>query len=250
MRSFFVVAFTIGVILVAAANPAVAGGSIRGSSIKILRRYLLDEDNNEEGEDNKCKDTPGQIQTGGGEDGNETFNCRKIKRNGLCEKKHVGKHLYESCQKSCDICEEEFETTDAPTGDLLNLDIELEIKKELEAEGGVYESPSATPTQSPINPLTNTPTEYPSAYPTTQPSTLVPTDIALLSVTDEPTIEAIFDIDFELEFDTPVPETATPTLSPTTPFTDTPTESPSRYPTVAPTVDMLAGMFEDLDDES
>ena len=47
MRSFFVVAFTIGVILVAAANPAVAGGSIRGSSVKILRRYLLDEDNNE-----------------------------------------------------------------------------------------------------------------------------------------------------------------------------------------------------------
>jgi len=239
MKSFFVVTFTVAVILVAAANPITAGGSIRGSSVKILRRYLLDEDDNEE--DNKCKDTPGQIQTGGGEEGNETLNCRKIKKKGLCEKKHAGKHLYESCQKSCDICEEEFDTTDAPTGDLLNL-----IVTEFPTEA-TYQS--ATPTLSPTKPFTTAPTESPSAYPTTQPTTLAPTVIALLAVTDEPTIDVLtnLDIELEMELELEVYESATPTLSPITPFTDTPTESPSRYPTVSPTVDMLAGMFEELD---
>merc|ERR1712119_144801 len=64
-----------------------------------------------------CADTDGLIEVSD----NESLNCRKIKKSKLCDRKHNGHHLYESCEESCGICVEIIPTTDAPTADLLEL---------------------------------------------------------------------------------------------------------------------------------
>merc|ERR1712119_27995 len=65
-----------------------------------------------------CADTEGLIEVA---ESGDKLNCRKIRKSKLCDKEHNGKHLYESCQKSCEICVEPIPTTDAPTADLLEL---------------------------------------------------------------------------------------------------------------------------------
>jgi len=64
----------------------------------------------------------------------------------------------ESCLKSCDICEDDqFDTTDAPTGDLLDIEFDTDPPTE---------SSSVYPT---IALLTDASTELPSTYPTILP---------------------------------------------------------------------------------
>jgi len=135
----------------------------------------------------------------------------------------------EPCLKSCDICEDDqFDTTDAPTGDLLDIEFGTDPPTE---------SSSVYPT---LALLTDALTELPSAYPTIAPTTLQPTVIALLEVSEEPTSEVVLDIDFlsdKLEHEEEKEdESAAPTDSPSTTFTDAPTESPSEYLTVPPPV--------------
>jgi len=247
MKSFSLVFITFLVILVTAATPSIAAG-IRGhytlhNGVEVLRRMFEDEegaiDNTDQ--DEVCKDsTRGPIPIGE----NENLNCKKIKKEDLCENEYDGKYLYESCLKSCDICEEdEFETTDAPTGDLLDMEFDT-LGDPIDPL--FTDAPTESPSAYPSSPLTDAPTPSPSAYPTTSPTTLPPTTIALLEVSEEPTtVEAmeILTIDFNITgvgvgnpFD-PFTEAPTdsPSAYPSSTLTEAPTELPSAYPTVSPT---------------
>merc|ERR1712194_551232 len=248
------------------------------------------------GDEELCKDSsPLPIPIGV----NENLNCKKIKKENLCEEEYDGKYLYgtfvflfvhslakfvrlfehfsfislsdllsfpflfsflysyyiiESCEKSCEICEDEYDSTEAPTGDLLDVIVFDELGEpvfdpsaiQVDEEGNVIHvvEESAAPTLTPIAPLTDAPTESPSAYPTESPTTLAPTVIALLEVSEEPTSDALLELDFltlseniqddlfQNEFHQDADKvSAAPTQSPIAPFTDAPTESPSAYPT-------------------
>merc|ERR1712194_727739 len=222
--------------------------------------------------DTTCKDSTNlPIPIGD----NENLNCKKIKKENLCEEEHDGKYLYESCEKSCEICEDEYDTTEAPTGDLLDVTVFDELGEpvfdpsaiEVDEEGNVIHGveESAAPTLTPIAPLTDAPTESPIAYPTPSPTTLAPTVIALLEVSEEPTSDLLLELDFltlsenehddlfQNEFHQGADKvSAAPPLSPIAPFTDAPTESPSAYPTTPPTVNEFGagGIFEGLDDDT
>jgi len=272
MRSYFVVAATVTVVIISISSFAVEG-RIGDNGVEVLRRMLQDEEAtiDQAEEDDICKDkTPLPIPIGV----NENLNCKKIKKEELCEEEYDGKYLYESCEKSCEICEDEYETTEAPTGDLLDVIVFDELGEpvfdpsaiEVDEEGNVIHvvEESAAPTLTPIAPLTEAPTESPSAYPTESPTTLAPTVIALLEVSEEPTSDALLELDFltlseniqddlfQNEFHQDEDKvSAAPTQSPIAPFTDAPTESPSAYPTTPPTVNEFGagGIFEGLDDD-
>jgi len=199
-------------------------GRIGESGVNLLRRMLQDEEAtiDQAEKDDTCKDkTPLPIPIGV----NENLNCKKIKKENLCEEEYDGKYLYgtfvflfvhslakfvrlfehfsfislsdllsfpflfsflysyyiiESCEKSCEICEDEYDTTEAPTGDLLDVIVFDELGEpvfdpsaiEVDEEGNVMlvVEESAAPTLSPIAPFTDAPTESPSAYPTTSPT--------------------------------------------------------------------------------
>jgi len=271
MRSYLVVAVAITAVILSFSSLAVEG-RIGDSGVQILRRMLKDEEATiaQAAKDDTCKDsTPLSIPIGV----NENLNCKKIKKEGKCEEEYNGQYLYESCEKSCEICEDEFDTTEAPTGDLLDIvfdelgDPLLDPSSiQVDEEGNVVHvvDESEAPTLTPIAPLTDAPTKTPSAYPTESPTTLAPTVIALLSVSDEPTSGKLLEIDFltlsenvhddlfQNEFHQGEDAVSTaPTQSPIAPFTDDPTESPSAYPTTPPTVNEFGdgGIFEGLDDD-
>merc|ERR1712194_589507 len=174
MRSYFFVAVTITVVIISISSLAVEG-RIGESGVNLLRRMLQDEEAtiDQAEKDDTCKDkTPLPIPIGI----NENLNCKKIKKEELCEEEYDGKYLYESCEKSCEICEEEFETTEAPTGDLLDIEFNMlgdpfdPSSSTLDEEGNHVFEISEAPTLSPIAPFTDAPTESPSAYPTTPPT--------------------------------------------------------------------------------
>lgn len=82
MRSYFVVAIAITVVIISISSLAVEG-RIGDSGVQILRRMLQD--------DATCKDsTPLPIPIGV----NENLNCQKIKKDKLCEEEYDGKYLY------------------------------------------------------------------------------------------------------------------------------------------------------------
>jgi len=237
------------VVLVAAA-PALGGG-IRG--IKDKKNSVQDKTNNDlvtfseevrrilDGEEGgpivneNCTDTVGFIEVSA--EGTMS-NCRKIRKNRLCERQHNGKHLYESCEKSCGICVEPIPTTDAPTADLVDLtDMPVESYN------------SSSPSQYPTSTITEPPTESPSRYPTTSPTTLVPISIIWGNETAEPTYEAILNATFDSTVDPANYQSASPSLTPTIKFTDEPTEAPSHYPTLSPTEDEAAKLMDGLDDD-
>jgi len=247
MRSYFVGAVTIAVVIISISTSLVEGRI--GGSVEVLRRMLEDEEEaiDDQEEVDECKDsTRGSIPTGV----NENLKCKKIKKLDRCEEEYDGNYLYESCLKSCDICEDEFDTTEAPTGNLL--DIEFDTYGDI-IDPLFTDLPTESPSVYPTVAITDAPTELPSAYPTIAPTTLPPTIIALLEVSEEPTSEAILDIDFlsekfkhdgieSLLFDEDDEDSAPPTMSPIAPFTDAPTESPSAYPTTP----LDVNEFEDL----
>merc|ERR1712194_203853 len=106
-RSYFVVAATIAVVVISISSLAVEG-RIGDRGVEVIRRMLQNEEvaiDQETEADELCRDsTPLPIKIGV----NENLNCKKIKKEELCEEKYDGKYLYESCEKSCEICEEEF----------------------------------------------------------------------------------------------------------------------------------------------
>merc|ERR1712194_327345 len=121
MRSYFFVAVTITMVIISISSLAVEG-RIGESGVNLLRRMLQDEEATiDQAEKNDtCKDkTPLPIPIGV----NKNLNCQKIKKGGLCEEEYDEKYLYESCEKSCEICEDEYDTTEAPTGDLLDVTV-------------------------------------------------------------------------------------------------------------------------------
>merc|ERR1711937_601040 len=65
-----------------------------------------------------CADTVGLIEVA---ESGDKLNCREIRKTKICDREYDGKYLYESCQKSCEICLEPIPTTDAPTADLVEL---------------------------------------------------------------------------------------------------------------------------------
>lgn len=84
----------------------------------------------------------------------------------------IHSYYIESCEKSCVICEDEYDTTEAPTGNLLDIVFDENVHDDQfqnEFHQG-KDAVSTAPTQSPIAPFTDAPTESPSAYPTTPPT--------------------------------------------------------------------------------
>merc|ERR1712196_110844 len=106
-----------------------------------------------------CADTEGLIEVS---DGGEKLNCREIRKTKICDRKHNGLHLYDSCQKSCGICLEAIPTTDAPTADL----IELIVTENPTDESYKSYAPSYQPTIKFTDEPTESPSQYPTAYPT------------------------------------------------------------------------------------
>mmetsp|Transcript_54252 Transcript_54252/g.61661 ORF Transcript_54252/g.61661 Transcript_54252/m.61661 type:complete len:193 (+) Transcript_54252:117-695(+) len=159
MRSYFVVAVTITVVIISISSLAVEG-RIGDRGIEVIRRMLQDKEvaiDQEIEDEELCKDSsPLPIPIGV----NENLNCKKIKKEELCEEEYDGKYLYESCEKSCEICEDEYDTTEAPTGDLLDVIVFDELGEpvfdpsaiEVDEEGNVMlvVEESAAPTLSPI----------------------------------------------------------------------------------------------------
>jgi len=251
MKYFLFVPIVVAVILVVA-DP-VFGGGIRGTNnqnsvqdkndngLVISReevRRILDEEEQGPIVSEDCADTIGMIEVSA----EATSNCRKIKKNRLCEREHNGKHLYESCQKSCGICVEPIPTTDAPTADLVGL-----VITDMPTDESYR---SLSPSQYPTSTVTEPPTESPSHYPTNSPTTLVPISIIAGNETAEPTYEAVLGEGFDSTVDPANYQSASPSLTPTTKFTDEPTEAPSPYPTPSPTENQFVQLIENLDDDA
>jgi len=250
MKYFLVLPIAVVAVVLLVAAPAFGGG-IRGTnnqqnsvqnkndndlliSNEEVRR-ILDEAVQGPIVREDCADTVGLIEVSA--EGTMS-NCRKIRKNRLCERQHNGKNLSESCEKSCGICVEPIPTTDAPTADLVDL-----------TDMPVVSYNSSSPSQYPTSTITEPPTESPSRYPTTSPTTLVPISIIWGNETAEPTYEAILNATFDSTVDPANYQSASPSLTPTIKFTDEPTEAPSHYPTLSPTEDEAAKLMDGLDDD-
>jgi len=185
-----------------------------------------------------CADTEGLIEVA---ESGDKLNCRQIRKTKICEREHNGKHLYESCQKSCEICLEAIPSTDAPTADLVEL--------------VVTDSPtdvaykSIAPSYQPTSITTELPTTSPSQYPTPSPTTMMIVEDYIKEETEEPTFENI-NINVTATIDpTDNYESKSPSYQPTIKFTDDPTETPSHYPTDSPTENAVESMMQGLDDD-
>jgi len=91
MRSYFVVAVTIAVVIISISTSLVEGRI--GGSVEVLRRMLEDEEEaiDDQEDVDECKDsTRGSIPTGV----NENLKCKKIKKLDRCEEEYDGKYLY------------------------------------------------------------------------------------------------------------------------------------------------------------
>jgi len=187
-----------------------------------------------------CADTEGLIEVA---ESGDKLNCREIRKTKICDREYDGKYLYESCQKSCEICLEPIPTTDAPTADLVELVI---TDSPTEA---AYKS--IAPSYQPTVLTTELPTPSPSQYPTTSPTTMIP-EIYTEEETEEPTFEKILDPEFIIDATTTDPtkfESAAPSYQPTIKFTEDPTESPSHYPTDSPTENEISAIMDEMDDD-
>lgn len=266
-------------ILLLAASSPVLGGSIRGTTnrnvvpantnfvIDEVRRMLNpnvdvengddDEESASDDEDSEdgagyvpmvradCADHEGLVEVAI----NQNLACRQVRKSKLCDRKHNGQHLYESCQKSCGICVELYPTTDAPTEDLLEL-----LLTEVPTDVAYTSSP---PSMSPTAVLTEEPTHAPSQYPTLSPTMMIPGlyELELEELeTAEPTYVMLFDSEFfeATTFDPLQYPSTAPTDAPTIRYTDDPTATPSNYPTTAPTnlAEVMANLFDGLDDDA
>ena len=268
-------------ILLLAASSPVLGGSIRGihttnrNVVPANTNFVIDEvrrmlnpdvdvensDNSESASDDEdsedgaddvpmvradCADHEGLVEVAI----HQNLACRQVRKSKLCDRKHNGQHLYESCQKSCGICVELYPTTDAPTEDLLEL-----LLTEVPTDVAYTSSP---PSMSPTAVLTEEPTPAPSQSPTLSPTTMIPGlyELELEELeTAEPTYDMLFDSELFLEattFDPLQHESAAPTDAPTIRYTDDPTATPSKYPTTAPTnlAEVMANLFDGLDDDA
>merc|ERR1712183_936574 len=190
-----------------------------------------------------CADTEGLIEVA---ESGDKLNCRQIGKSKICDKEHNGKHLYESCQKSCEICVEPIPTTDAPTSDLVELfvtDNPTDV---------AYKYKSIAPSYRPTSIATDLPTPSPSQYPTPSPTTMMIVEDYIKEETEEPTYEKILDPEFinaTTTIDPTKHESKSPSYQPTIKFTDDPTETPSHYPTDSPTENVVASMMHGLDDD-
>jgi len=275
MNYSVVAALTVVSVILLVVSP-VFGGGIRGgainngiktndsidvSSIEEEARRILNEDSKEEEEEEEedtikeqkeeyvpivtadCADTEGLIEV---TESGDKLNCREIRKTKICDRKHNGSCLYDSCQKSCGICLEVIPTTDAPTADLIEL--------------VVTDSPTAVayksiaPSYQPTTIITELPTPSPSQYPTPVPTTMI-AEIYIEEETEEPTYEKILDPEFidttTTTIDDPIKyeESKAPSYQPTIKFTDDPTETPSHYPTDSPTENHVAEVMQGLDDD-
>jgi len=244
MKYFLVLPIAVVAVVLLVAAPAFGGG-IRGTnnqngvqnkiSNEEVRRILNEEVQGPVVRED-CADTVGLIEVSA--EGTMS-NCRKIRKNRLCEREHNGKNLSESCEKSCGICVEPIPTTDAPTADLVDL-----------TDMPVVSYNSSSPSQYPTSTITEPPTESPSRYPTTSPTTLVPISIIWGNETAEPTYEAVLNATFDSTVDPANYQSASPSLTPTIKFTDEPTEAPSHYPTLSPTENQIKNLMDGLDDDA
>jgi len=190
MNYSVVAALTVVSVILLVASPALGGGirggainndvktnyNIDASSIEEEARRILNEDSKEEEEEEDaikeqkeeyvpivtadCADTEGLIEV---TESGDKLNCREIRKTKICDRKHNGSYLYDSCQKSCGICLEVIPTTDAPTADL----VELIVTDSPTDESYRSYAPSYQPTIK----FTEEPTESPSHYPTSDPTT-------------------------------------------------------------------------------
>jgi len=275
---FLCVTLTVTILLLAASSP-VLGGSIRGTTnrnvvpantnfvIDEVRRMLNPDVDVENGDDDEesasddedsedgagyvpmvradCADHEGLVEVAI----NQNLACRQVRKSKLCDRKHNGQHLYESCQKSCGNCVELYPTTDAPTEDLLEL-----LLTEVPTDVAYASSP---PSMSPTAVLTEEPTPAPSQYPTLSPTMMIPGlyELELEELeTAEPTYDMLFDSEFfeATTFDPLQYPSTAPTDAPTIRYTDDPTATPSNYPTTAPTnlAEVMANLFDGLDDDA
>jgi len=91
MRSYFVGAVTIAVVIISISTSLVEGRI--GGSVEVLRRMLEDEEEaiDDQEDVDECKDsTRGSIPTGV----NENLKCKKIKKLDRCEEEYDGNYLY------------------------------------------------------------------------------------------------------------------------------------------------------------